>query len=138
MGSRPAVIPPGSRIAQFRFGQDFTCFLNRRVSSFAGIRDPDKAMAFIPRDNTSAVVKHHVEGSGVIQVDPQVDFFLRNYSMSNLKSELQTGGSIPFSPLFFPDTVTDMPRAIPKRFRQVMTYPELPDQAIIIPQTPSR
>ena len=54
---------------------------------FPGICDPDKIMAFILSDNTSAVVKHNVEGGRVIQIDAKIDFFLRNNVFCNLNGE---------------------------------------------------
>ena len=45
---------------------------------FAGICDPDIIVTFILPDNPSAVMKHNMERSWVIQIDSQVDFFLRD------------------------------------------------------------
>ena len=55
---------------------------------FAGICDPDKIVTFILPDNPSAVMKHNMERSWVIQIDSQVDFFLRDDIFCDLNREL--------------------------------------------------
>ena len=134
VGSRAAVITPWARIAQLRLGQNFFCLFGRGISSFAGICNPDKVVIFILPDNASAVVKHNLEGSRVVQIDPQIDFFLRNNTFCGLNGELQARRPISFSPFFFPDAVSDMTGAFPEGFRQIVPYSEFSDQAAFIPQ----
>ena len=87
MGSRPAVITPRTWIAQFCLSQNCFCFFDRGISSFAGICNPNKVVAFVLSDNASAVVEHNVEGSRVIQIDPQIDFFLWNNTFCDLNGK---------------------------------------------------
>ena len=51
-------------------------------------------MAFVLSDDPPAVVQHHMQGSRIVQVYPQVDLFFRNDLISFLQSQAQAFRSV--------------------------------------------
>ena len=70
-------------------------------------------MAFILSDDPSAVVQHHMQGSRIVQVDPQVDLLLWNDAVCFLQGQAQPFRSVALSPEGFGDEIADMPGSGP-------------------------
>ena len=72
-------------------------------------RYPHKIVFFIFAGPVRSIIEHHLPGSDIVLVHPQVDLFFGNDLPGDLYRKRKPGSSVPFPAILFCDTVPDMP-----------------------------
>ena len=70
-------------------------------------------------------MKHNMERSGVIQIDPQIDLFFRNDAVSFFQRQTEAFRPVSFPPERSGNEIANMPGPCPQGFAQEMPDAEL-------------